>query len=54
MIFSEKILSEKNDNETDTDTYYPLLNTFLQIKTMAIQVSDSTMTYLPANAHVMR
>lgn len=62
LHFSEKKFNDifrknsfrKNDNETDTDTYYPLLNAFLQIKTMAIQVSDSTMTYLPANAHVMR
>lgn len=55
LHFSEKKFNDifrKNDNETNT--YYPLLNTFLQIKTMAIQVSDSTMTYLPADAHVMR
>lgn len=55
LHFSEKKFNDifrKNDNETNT--CYPLLNTFLQIKTMAIQVSDSTMTYLPADAHVMR
>lgn len=48
------IFSEKNDNETDT--YYPLLNTFLQIKTIAIQNSGYQilqMAYLPADAHVM-